>query len=55
MLSGAFRRAWSQAHTDVFALAMNMRIMMYLQLCVRGGRCFSHSFSFPIGWRHSCM
>ena len=30
MLSGAFRRAWSQAHTDVFALAMNMRIMMYL-------------------------
>ena len=33
MLSGAFRRAWSQAHTDVFALAMNMRIMMYLQLC----------------------
>lgn len=30
MLSGAFRRAWSQAHTDVFALAMNMKIMMYL-------------------------
>ena len=30
MLSGAFRRTWSQAHTDVFALAMNMRIMMYL-------------------------
>lgn len=30
MLSGAFRRAWSQAHTDVFALAMNMRIMMHL-------------------------
>lgn len=30
MLSGAFRRAWSQAHTYVFALAMNMKIMMYL-------------------------
>lgn len=30
MLSGAFRRTWSQAHTDVFALAMNMRIMMHL-------------------------
>lgn len=30
MLSGAFRRIWSQAHTDVLALAMNMRIMMYL-------------------------
>ena len=30
MLSGAFRRAWSQAHTYVFALAMNMTIMMYL-------------------------